>query len=104
MKNYDESVKIYHNPIWLYIFDYPYRILINGGTGSVRTNGILNLIKHEQPDIDKICLYAKDQFKSKHQLVINWREKVGIKDDSETIDSIFENLETTIQQRKERCL
>ena len=40
---------------------------------------LLNLIKNERPDIDKIYLYVKDSFKSKNQLVINGREKVGIK-------------------------
>ena len=34
MKNYDESVKINHNPDWSYISDYPYRILIIGDSGS----------------------------------------------------------------------
>ena len=39
---------------------------------------LLNLIKLQQPDIDKIYLYVKDPFKSKYQLLINGREKVGI--------------------------
>ena len=62
---------------------------------------LLNLIKHQQPDIDKIYLYFKDLFESKYQLLINGREKVGIGkkngkafiDYSQTIDDIFENLE-----------
>ena len=37
MKNYDQSVKIYHNPNWPYIPDHPYRILIVGGSGSGKT-------------------------------------------------------------------
>ena len=60
MKNYDESVEINHNPSKLYIPDHPYRILIIGGSGSGKTNVLLNLIKHQQPDIDEIYLYVKD--------------------------------------------
>ena len=48
-----------HNKKWPFIPDHPYRILIIGGSGSGKTNVLLNLIK-EQDDIDKINLYAKD--------------------------------------------
>ena len=41
---------------------------------------LLNLIKHQQPDFDKIYLHVKDPFKSKYQLLINGREKVGLKE------------------------
>ena len=34
MKNYDKSVKINHNQNWPYIPDYPFRLLIIGGSGS----------------------------------------------------------------------
>ena len=67
MRNYDQSVKINHNLNWPYIPDHPYRILIIGGSGSGKTNVLLNLIKHQLPDIDKIYLYLKDPFKSKYQ-------------------------------------
>ena len=40
-----------HNEKWPYIPDYPYRILIIGGSGSGKTNTLLNLI-NEQKDID----------------------------------------------------
>ena len=43
----------------LIIPDHPYRILIIGGSGSGKTNTLLNLI-NEQNDIDKIYLYARD--------------------------------------------
>ena len=52
MKNYDESVDIFHNPNWLYIPDHHYRILIIGGSGSGNPNMLLNLLKHQRPDID----------------------------------------------------
>ena len=80
MKSYDESVEINHNPNFPYIADNPYRILIIDGSGSGKTNVLLNLIKHQQPDIDKIYLYVKDPFESKYQLLINGRVKVGIKE------------------------
>ena len=52
----DQSVKINHNSNWPYNPDYPYRILIIGGSGSGKTNVLLNLIKDQWPDIDKIYL------------------------------------------------
>ena len=79
MRNYGKSGEINYNLNWSYIPDYPYRILIIGGSGSGKTNVLLNLIKHQRPDINKIYLYVKDPFKSKYQLFINGREKVGIK-------------------------
>ena len=51
-----------HNLKWPYIPDHPYRILIIGGSGSGKTNALLNLINN-QPDIDKIYLYVKDPLK-----------------------------------------
>ena len=32
MKNYGESFEINHNPMQLYISDYPYRSLTSGGS------------------------------------------------------------------------
>ena len=52
---------IEHNKKWPYVPDHPYRILIVGGSGSGKTNALLNLINN-QPDIDKIYLYAKDPY------------------------------------------
>ena len=62
--NFDENTnenKRKHNPTWPDISDHPYRILIIGGSGSGKTNALLNLINN-QPDIDKIFLYAKDPY------------------------------------------
>ena len=55
-KNYDESVEVNHNVNWPYIPDHPYRILVIGGSGSGKTNVLLNVIKPQRPDTDKICL------------------------------------------------
>ena len=81
MINFDDYVnknKIEHNKNWPYIPDHPYRILIIGGSGSGKTNALLNLIEN-QPYIDKIYLYAKDPYEVKYQYLINIREKVGLK-------------------------
>ena len=67
-----------HNPNWPEIPDHPYRILIIGGFGSGKTNALLNLINNE-PDIDKIYLYAKESLEEKYQLLINKRESMGFK-------------------------
>ena len=40
---------------------------------------LLNLIKNQQTDIEKINLYVKDLFESKYQQLINVREKIEIK-------------------------
>ena len=67
MINFDEYTnenKREQNPNWPYIPDHPYRIFIIRGSGSGKTNALLNLI-HNQPDIDKIYLYAKDPYKDK---------------------------------------
>ena len=79
MINFDEYTnenKIKHNSKWPYIPDHPYRMLIVGGSGSGKTNALLNLIVN-QPDIDKIDLYAKDPYEEKYQYLIKKREKVG---------------------------
>ena len=66
MINFDDYTNeniVEHNSKWLYIPDHPYRILIIGGSGSGKTNALLNLINN-QPDIDKIYLYAKDVYEN----------------------------------------
>ena len=74
---YTNENKTEHSPNWLYTPDHSYRILIIGGSGSGKANLLLNLIEN-QPDIDKIYLYAKDPYEKKYQYLINIREKVGI--------------------------
>ena len=75
--NYVNENKTEHNKNWPYIPDHPYRILIIGGSGSGKTNALLNLINN-QPDIDKIYLYTKDQYEAKYQFLINKRESTGL--------------------------
>ena len=75
---------------------------------------MLNLIKIQRSDIDKIYSCIKDPFESKYQLLINAGEKVGFKtlnnlkafiDYSQTIQlimfmKIWKNI---IQLRKGEC-
>ena len=58
--------------------DWPFRMLIIGPSGSIKTNTLLHLIDKFHP-IDKIYLYAKDTDEEKYQYSINKREQAGIK-------------------------
>ena len=75
--NYTNENKTEPNLKWPYIPDHPYRILIVGSSGSGKTNALLNLINN-QPDIDKIYLYAKDPYEANYQYLLKKREKVGL--------------------------
>ena len=99
--DYTNENKTEHNPKWPYIPDHPYRILIVEGLGSGKTNSLLNLINN-QPDVDKIYLYAKDPYEAKYQYLINKPEKVGLdhfKDPktflkcSNDIQDVYKNIE-----------
>ena len=105
---YNNENKIEHNSKWHYIPDHPYRILIIGGSGSGKTNALLNLINN-QPDIDKTYLYAKDPYEAKYQYLINKREKVGLDhfDDckafteySNNIQDVHKNIEDYNSRKK----
>ena len=93
-----------HNEKWPYIPDHPYRILIIGGSGSGKTNTLLNLIKEQDKHdvIDKIYLYAKDLNEPKYQFLIEKREYAGIKHQndptayfecSDTMDDVYKNID-----------
>ena len=107
MKNYDQSVQINHDLNRPYFPDHPYKILIIGGSGSGKTNVLLNFIKNWQPDIDKISLYVKDPFKSMYQLLINRRVEAGIENRLLTIHKIIMRFmkiwKTIIQRKKENA-
>ena len=80
MINFDDYVnknKTEHNENCPYIPDKPFRILIIGGSRFGKSNVLLNLIEN-QPDINKIYLYAKALYEAKYKYVINKREGVGI--------------------------
>ena len=95
-----------------YIPDHPCRILIIGGSGSGKTNTLLNLI-NEQKGIDKIYLYAKDLSEAKYEHLIRNCENVGIKhlDDSKAfiecsnkMDDTYENIDNYNPNRKRKIL
>ena len=100
-----------HNEKWSYIPDHPYKVLITDGSGSGKTNVLLNLIK-EQDDIDKIYLYAKDL----KELILNFelkREDAGIKhlndsnafiECSNTMGDIYEHIYDCNPNRKRSIL
>ena len=58
--------------------DWPFRMLIIGPSGSVKTSTLLHLINNFHP-IDKIYLHAKDTDEKQYQYLINKREQAGIK-------------------------
>ena len=64
-----------HNKKWQFIPDLPYRILIIDGSGSGKTNSLLNLINEK----DKIYLYAKDLSEPKYKCLIKKRRNAIIK-------------------------
>ena len=101
-----------HNEKWPYIPDHPYRIIIIGGSGSGKTNALINLI-NEQNDIDKIYLYARDLSEPKYEYLIKKREDVGIKhvnnsnafiECSSTMDDVYENIHDYNPSRKTKIL
>ena len=113
MINFDDYAnenKMQHNSSQPYIPDQPYRILIIGGSGSGKTNALLNLINN-QPDIDKIYLYPKDPYESKYQFLINKRKRVGLKhfndpkafiEYSNDIQDVYKNIdEYNVGQKRE---
>ena len=72
----------------------------------------MNLINN-QPDIDKIYLYAKDPYEAKYQYLINKREKVGLdhfKDPkafmeySNDMEDVYKNIENYNLGKKRKIL
>ena len=59
-------------------------MLIVGGSGFWKSNVLLNLIEN-QPDIDKIYLYAKDPYEAKYQysIIPTWKLGIDHHDDPE---------------------
>ena len=101
-----------HNEKWLYTPDHPYKILIIGGSGSGKTNALLNLI-NEQKDSDKIYLYAKYLSERKYEFLIKNRENAGLKylndsnafiECSNTMANVYENIDYYNLSRKRQIL
>ena len=72
----------------------------------------MNLINN-QPDIDKIYLYAKDPYEAKYQYLINKREKVGIEhfkdpkafvEYSNDMQDVYKNIEDYNPNKKRKIL
>ena len=110
--NYVNENKTKHNKNWPYIPDHPYRILIIGGSGSGKTNALINLI-NGQNDIDKIYLYARDLSEPKYEYLIKKREDVGIKhlnnpnafiEFSNTMDDVYDNIKDYNSNRRRKIL
>ena len=102
-----------HNEKWPSIPDHPYRMLIIGGSGSGKTNALLNLIKEQDNDslIDKISLYAKDLNRLKYQFLIKKREDIKHLNDSKAfiecsqcIDHVRNNTDNYNLSRKIKIL
>ena len=77
IKDYVNENKTELNKNWPYIPDHPYRILIKTNVllnCIIETNVLLNLIDN-QPDIDKIYLYAKDPYEAKYQYLTKYVKK-----------------------------
>ena len=101
-----------HNEKWQYIPDHPYKVLIIGGSGSGKTNALVNLI-NEQNDIDKIYLYARDLNETKYKILIKKHEDAGIKhlndpnaliECSNTLDDVYENINNYTSSRNRKIL
>ena len=84
----------------------------SGGSGSGKTNALLNLIK-EQYDIDKIYLHAKDLSETKYEYLIKKRENAGTKqlndsnafiECSNTMDDVYKNIDHYNPNRKIKIL
>ena len=100
------------NETWPYIPDHLYKSLIIGGSGSEKTNALLNLIR-KQDDIDKIYLYAKDLSEPKYEFLIKKHKNAGTKHFSDpnafikcsnTMDDVYQNIDDYNPSRKRKIL
>ena len=86
--------------------------MIIGGSGSGKTNALLNLIK-EQDDIDKVYLYPKDLSEPKYECLIKKHEDVGTShlndpnafiECSAIMNDVYQNIEVYNPNRKRKML
>ena len=84
--------------------------MITGGSGSAKTNTLLNLI-NEQNDIEKIYLYGRDLNEPKYKILIKKRKDAGVKhlndpnafiECSNTMDDFMRIFVIIIQVEKEK--
>ena len=86
-----------------------------GGSGSGKTNALLNLIKEHDSDnlIGKIYLYAKDLNEPKYQFLIKKSKDVGIKnlndpkafiEYSAYMDDVYNNINDCKPNRNRKIL
>ena len=94
-----------HNEKCPYIPDHPYRILIVSGSGSGKTNALLNLIK-EQDDIDKIYYYAKDLSEPKHEFcgIKRLNDSKAFIEYSNTMNDVYKNIDDYNPNRQRKIL
>ena len=86
--------------------------MIIGGSGSWKTNALLNLINN-QDNIDKIYLYAKDLIEPKYEFLIKKHKDAGIKHLNDpnafikcfnAMDDVYENIDDYNPNRKRKIL
>ena len=105
MINFDDVTKENikeHNPNWPEISNHQYRILLIGSSKSGNTNSLFNLI-NQQPDIDKMYLYAKDPYETKYQFLINKQERTGLKhfNDSKSFIEYSDDMDDICKNNEE---
>ena len=102
-----------HNEKWLYIPDHSYRIITIGGSGSGKTNALLDLIKEQDYHdvIDKIYLYARDLSEPKYEYLIKKHGDAGIKNldnpntfivFSNAMDDVYESMNNYNPKRNKK--
>ena len=83
-----------------------------GGSGSGKTNALLNLINN-QPAIDEIYLYAKDPDEAKYKIFINKKESTILKhfnnfkafvEYSNDMQDVYENIEEYNADKERKIL
>ena len=93
--------------------DWPYRKLVIGPSGSGKTNYLLNSIQRDNNIVNKIYLYAKDIEESKYKLLIDKREKAGLKKLNDknafieccnSMKDILSNIEDYSKKRRKKVL
>ena len=91
---------------------YPYRILIIADSRSGKISSLFNLI-NQQPDIDKIYLYAKDPYEAKYQFLIDKQKSASLNhfndskafiEYSNDMDDIYKNIEEYNPNKKCKIL